>query len=155
VSSKILEGILESIGPGQVQGGWTIAKYIDIGGRRVSNIAYSNELGYHLEKGLGKRLRLAVQGDKRGGLVAAVEGEAGVVKEVKRRPVDIAFLFQMFPVWCLAIVGSMVVKMFLRGDILAYSLVNGPALLLLLPFVAITIISRSGFEAAKSKLDKG
>lgn len=151
--NKVLEGVLESIGPGQVQSGWTLSEYIDIGGRRVSQVGYSNELGYQLEKGLGKPLRLAVYGGGQGGLVAAVEGEAGVVKENKRMPVNSAQTAQamVYGIGAFGLVGGIVGLS--GGGVLGFTLAaafcfSGAAISFFTNMAA-----KNGFDTAKSALD--
>lgn len=154
MSSKVLEGVLESIGPGQVQGGWTVAQYIDIGGRRVSNIGYSNELAYHLEKMLGKQVRLAVYGNRKGGLVAAIKGEASVVKEVKGMPYDWAFFWQTtFKILGFGVAAGILIETLFRGDGLLHGIFTWPPLALVALIVGAELVTKSRFNAAKSKLD--
>lgn len=154
MSHKTLEGVLEAIGPGQAAGGWTLAQYVDIGGRRVSTIGYSDQMGYQLEKALGKNVRLAVYGGGAGGLVAAIETDTGVVKEQKRMPVNSAqtVVALMYGIGAFGLIGG-IVGLAGGGPLgftLAGAFCSSGAVLSFLTNMG----AKNGFDAAKGKLDK-
>lgn len=59
IEVAVAEGVLEAIGPGQVGSDGSLSEYVDLGGRRLPPLGWSRELGYYMDKSLGKKVRLA------------------------------------------------------------------------------------------------
>ena len=148
--AKILEGVLESIGPGEQKDGSAMYEYIDIGGKRVNKIGWSNEMGYQIERAVGKPVRLALFGPT----VAAAEVGGVVTRESKKFPLGLLVLAVMVSLAC-GILGSFV-SMFMAFASLRPVFPWTPVVISQIPAVLVLLYHfscRSGFEEAKNALD--
>lgn len=148
--AKILEGVLEAIGPGEQKDGFAMYEYIDIGGKRVNKIRWSNEMGYRIEKAVGKPVRLALFGPT----VAAAE-MGGVVTKESKKFTRILLLVALLASLAFGVVGAFV-SMFMAMASLRPVFPWTPVFVAQIPAVLVLFYHfscRSGFEVAKTALD--
>lgn len=88
IEVAVVDGVLEALGPGQVASDGSMSEYVDIGGRRLPALMWSRELGYHMDKSVGKHVRLATWRIKNRlyGVVAGIEVD-GKVYTAEKQPI--------------------------------------------------------------------